>query len=495
MSGKRNFKVRQTVLALICLSALAVLMPAHAQTGQSVSLGWQASTDPSVTGYNVYYGTASQNYTNEVSTGNATSVTISGLVPGTTYYFAGTSYNSQNQESAFTTEVSYTVPLPVTNEPPVITGMQSTNAAVIGQNVTFSVSASGTSPLSYQWNCNSNAITSATNATLTLPNISQAQAGAYSVTVSDNTGATNSPAILLKVYPAATPTLTPTAFAKGHFGLNICGSSNCEYVVEASTDLVNWIPVATNVSPFTFVDPNMGHYQKRFFRACYSTAPLPASPVSDITNGLMAWYPLAGDLTDHSGNGNNGTGVGTLAYSGGPLNVANTALGFDGTDTYIYANNVSSSIANTTPITIAGWIHPNDMNGVYGCFGFRAGSDGPGAFYIDTLTTGIYEARFRNGAGNAVTLNAPLTTGSWVFVALTYDGSTLTLYTNGVAAASAPASGNFGVSNLPFYIGGTGYTLTELPDFPMAGIRLYNRAISPVEMEQLYSNGTVNGIF
>jgi hypothetical protein len=65
-----------------------------------------------------------------------------------------------------------------------------------------------------------------------------------------------------------------------------------------------------------------------------------------------------------------------------------------------------------------------------------------------------------------------------------------------VVAASAPASGTFSVGNLPFYIGGTGYTPTSsLPDFPMAGIRLFNATVSPAQMGQLYTNGIVNGIF
>jgi hypothetical protein len=81
-------------------------------------------------------------------------------------------------------------------------------------------------------------------------------------------------------------------------------------------------------------------------------------------------------------------------------------------------------------------------------------------------------------------------------VGLTYDGSTLTLYANGVAVASAPASGNFGVGNVPLYIGATGYTPTgSLPDYPMAGIRLYNTALSAATMQQLYNNGISNGTF
>ena len=37
-------------------------------------------------------------------------------------------------------------------------------------------------------------------------------------------------------------------------------------VVEASTDLVNWIAIQTNTAPFTFVDPNTASYSKRFYR-------------------------------------------------------------------------------------------------------------------------------------------------------------------------------------------------------------------------------------
>ena len=47
---------------------------------------------------------------NEVSAGNVTNATISGLIPGTTYYFAVTSYTAAGKESPFSSEVSFTVP-------------------------------------------------------------------------------------------------------------------------------------------------------------------------------------------------------------------------------------------------------------------------------------------------------------------------------------------------------------------------------------------------
>jgi hypothetical protein len=126
----------------------------------------------------------------------------------------------------------------------------------------------------------------------------------------------------------------------------------------------------------------------------------------------------------------------------------------------------------------------------------RAPTDGPGAFFINLLSTGQFQGRFRNNSGTAADLNAAFSTNQWIFVGLTYDGATLTLYTNGVAAASGPASGTFGTGNLPFYLGGTGYEPTyNLPNFPMAGVRLYNTAILPSQIGQLYTNGIVYGVF
>jgi Fibronectin type III domain len=81
------------------------------QALQSVTLGWQQTADPNAVGYNIYYGPATHDYTNMISVGNVTSVTIGGLVEGATYYFAATTYNAQGQESGFSSEVVYVVPI------------------------------------------------------------------------------------------------------------------------------------------------------------------------------------------------------------------------------------------------------------------------------------------------------------------------------------------------------------------------------------------------
>jgi hypothetical protein len=208
---------------------------------------------------------------------------------------------------------------------------------------------------------------------------------------------------------------------------------------------------------------------------------------TDITNGLVAWYPLAGNVNDHSGNGYNATATGNIAYTYGVLSVPNTALLPDGTTTYLTKSNLSAAIS--TSISISGWIKPKNFANTYSGFGFRAPVDAPGAFYINALSTGNYEVRLRNSSGTAFTSGSiSITTNIWTFVSLTYNGSTLTFYTNGVPATSLPASGTLGSSTLSFYIGDSDY-LGNLPNFPIGGVRLYNRTLSATEIGTLYANG------
>jgi hypothetical protein len=145
---KKN-KIGCSTLGIYLMRGLLVLLPTVALATQSVTFGWDSSTDPSVVGYNIYYGTVSHVYTNKISVGNVTSATIPSLTEGITYYFAATTDDALNQESGLSDEISYTVPALATNPPPAIMGISNLNATITSQSVTFSLSASGTGPLSY----------------------------------------------------------------------------------------------------------------------------------------------------------------------------------------------------------------------------------------------------------------------------------------------------------------------------------------------------------
>lgn len=73
---------------------------------------------------------------------------------------------------------------------------------------------------------------------------------------------------LFTVSTNADPTLSGLAGGSGGaFQMNVAGVSNATYVVEASTNLVDWIGISTNRgAPFTFNNPAGGDYEQRFFR-------------------------------------------------------------------------------------------------------------------------------------------------------------------------------------------------------------------------------------
>jgi len=54
------------------------------------------------------------------------------------------------------------------------------------------------------------------------------------------------------------------------FNMMLAGSVNSNYLIEASTDLVNWTPIvyltSTN-SSFYFTDPSATNFNRRFYRA------------------------------------------------------------------------------------------------------------------------------------------------------------------------------------------------------------------------------------
>jgi hypothetical protein len=65
--------------------------------------------------------------------------------------------------------------------------------------------------------------------------------------------------------------LTPTTPVNGQFALSLVGVTDRQYVIEASEDMVKWIPATTNTAPFTFVDGDSGQFKQRFYRAVSTT--------------------------------------------------------------------------------------------------------------------------------------------------------------------------------------------------------------------------------
>ena len=86
--------------------------------------------------------------------------------------------------------------------PAILTQPQS-QVVTVGENITFSVAATGNPAPAYQWQFNTTNIPGANIATLTLNNVTTNQTGNYLVVITNSAGVTNSQTVTLTVVPLA----------------------------------------------------------------------------------------------------------------------------------------------------------------------------------------------------------------------------------------------------------------------------------------------------
>jgi hypothetical protein len=112
--SKKNafFSIVVTGLFILLFFILSLLVSA-AHAGD-VTVAWDPNPEPDVAGYKIYYGTSPGSYSSFVNAGNITSMVISGLTAGATYYFAAVAYDGSGNESGFSNEIIYAVPAAAT---------------------------------------------------------------------------------------------------------------------------------------------------------------------------------------------------------------------------------------------------------------------------------------------------------------------------------------------------------------------------------------------
>jgi hypothetical protein len=153
---------------------------------------------------------------------------------------------------------------------PVIAVQPQSQTVASGSNVTFNVTTAGFSPLNYQWKFNGTNL-AATNTSLTLTNVQLSQAGNYAVLVTNLYGSALSSNAVLSVYATAAATLGGYSFSGNNgFQFQVAGVPGFNYAVQESTNLIDWVTLITNTSPFSFIDTNAAGTPQQFYRAIYS---------------------------------------------------------------------------------------------------------------------------------------------------------------------------------------------------------------------------------
>src|ERR1039457_3534043 len=151
-----------------------------------------------------------------------------GIAPWSTWQFW--QYDEQNAAQAITTGDGdiyngtlaqlQASKLVIGGNPPAITTQPVSQTLLAGANVTFTVGASGSAPLSYQWRFNGSNISGATASGYTKNNVQTASAGSYSVVVSNTSGTATSANAVLTVHTSPTITAQPASVNTG-LGLNV----------------------------------------------------------------------------------------------------------------------------------------------------------------------------------------------------------------------------------------------------------------------------------
>lgn len=231
------------------------------------------------------------------------------------------------------------------------------------------------------------------------------------------------------------------------------------------------IPAATVVGsikkPTTIIKPS---YQAGYARnASESENP-------KLWDGLVgAWMPSLGvtgeTLRDVSGNGNHGTLTGMDTATDWVATSKGLALDFDGFDDYVDCGRPSMGVGK---LTVNAWIKLNAGN----IFQHLVDSSS-NSWHLALLNNN--KPYFYNGA-TLHTLTETLSTNTWYMIT-GVQGSTLDLHVNGVLSQSISSNVNLTTNNIHigrWQNGGRNF------NGRMANISIYNRALSPTEIKQLY---------
>ena len=312
--------------------------------------------------------------------------------------------------------------------PPVIADQPTNETVEAGGTATFSVNATATTQLFYQWNSNNVSIAGATNSTLVLTDVQPNQSGSvYFVTVIDAGGSTNSVPVMLTVMPPPPCDPVPTGIV-GWWP----GNGNANDIIGTNNGFLS--PAGATYAPGEVglgfrLDGTNG-----FVEVPYSTVLEP----TNIT--VEAWVWLDPNANTNPGN-----------------------------EVIVFKQNT--------------WSYDFEAYGL--CKASVENSDG-------TYSNRFQFVVSRDGDQVALNSLTVVQRGVWYHVAATYDGNQSTLYVNGVAEVSTNAGFPLDYGNEPVYFGTTGnpapYTamFAGIIDAPS----IYSRALASNEIAAIYNAGS-----
>jgi glucose/arabinose dehydrogenase/fibronectin type 3 domain-containing protein len=485
-----------------------------------VNLTWTGSTDDvGVTGYRIERCSGA-NCTNfaQVATATTTTFTSTGLTAGTVYRFRVRAADAAGNLSAYSNIVAATTTAADTTKPTVPAGLTATAAGATQVNLAWTASTDNVGVAGYRVERCTGAgctnyveVAQPTGVTWSDTGRSPSTTYRYRVRSADAAGNfSNYSSAVSATTPAAvdsTPPSTPVSLTVTPTGTQValswpastdnvsvagyrvhrCTGSGCSDFAQVATPTTNAY-TESGLSPNTTylyrvaAADAAGNVSGWSPTATAATGDAPTQPT-----GLIAGYTFnAGSGTtavDSSGNNNTATITGaawaTGKYGG--------ALSFNGTSDLARVP-ASASLTPSSGLTLAAWVQPTAAQG-----GWRTvmQKEDDAWFLNASNSTGpLYPAggmTTNTGGTSFCSANSASALNTWTHIALTYDGNILRLYVNGAQVSTRTISGALQQTSNPLSIGGNapyGEHFRGLID----EARVYNRALTPAEIQTVMSN-------
>jgi hypothetical protein len=202
------------------------------------------------------------------------------------------------------------------------------------------------------------------------------------------------------------------------------------------------------------------------------------------TDGLVAYYPLDGDVLDASGNGLDGTMMGDPNFAEG---VAGMALDLDGDGDYVDCGTNEELNSLSQKMTVATWVNIRSITTAWMAIAVKG--ENAWRLSVNNETTGLHFG-FTGGTrgwqgANSVT-EIPL--DEWHHVAGVYDNEVGgTIYVDGVPETVNADLGGTDFNETPFYLGENSESAGRFLDGMLDEVRVYGRALSEEEILYLAS--------
>ncbi len=212
---------------------------------------------------------------------------------------------------------------------------------------------------------------------------------------------------------------------------------------------------------------------------------------ADITTGLVGWWRMdegsGATTTDSSGNGNTGTLVNSPTWATGKIN---GALKFNGSNQYVAATSTHNLPNINGAQTLSAWFDATSVSGSHDIITFVNSTSSPSlANQLRQVNNYLDVSQWGGGdtiASTSITFNA----NTWHMATFTWNGASSTLYLDGQQINQNTVSPQSG-TGAAVYIGEypTGEQFAGMID----DVRIYNRALSAADVQQLYQYQAIGG--